>query len=890
MTLCLRNYNCNANVCLTVLLITAALVGTVSANPQPNYIAPQISSQESDGKVIPWSEYRQRIKQQSELPKAPPPVYSPTVNPSVRRSDNFRAPPRKFIPYGSSTVTPEPINSLKAVDNANDSTKPITIYLPPFKSTKPQRKSRILSGTRVQNFQSNDNTPLIGETNRIVHQKFQLNKATTASVPQRPIPATNYSTNSMHLTKGAQNTFSSQREEPAPLQPVTENLFYGGNYPKAPIINGVPNGPPRSIPNGPAAAGVPQYSRLAAAPLSRSFNGPVLPSQNLVDSIFAQSQVRHAPPSFEGLIPTSAVEGAASPNGNALQSILSNGATINQLSNLAKNLLSLPSGNQELFSTVTNALAGISKPAKLTSTAVLPGAAAAAASETSVSTDVAVPTNVAGAHPAHTPDTVDLSGFGTAERAILEAALKNGELDRSMLMEISKDKQRAFKQNTDKLMEWIQQNRPSVSQKDSSQSSLIAAEHLPYYGSYCGGFSSQNNSKFNVNGALWAVDNRRFIVSKFHFRPGSMTENITFWAGPKTITEDTISDIFPSDNGFYIRPEPIDFTVFTVKPITVINATIRGTPRVNTSSTMLNAKNESGTVRKARDAFRDIYEKSLNSIDDSNTVHLSVKGGVVTQDESFGKTVTVTATTVQTTAAVNSGSDITTVSPMSSNDLLTGSTETATMSTISTANTPSTPSQLTSEMVPTPLEWYEGFQPLLLTLPDDKWIKTTYWMSLRNHKKKSNVAAVLIPNGPGFKIPAPAQLNPLSANAFHQLTSGTIKLVDVKTIEVTEFSFSANGVPAWFMVGKEFVPNWNGHIVPIFDRSTNAFDCESLRDYRNETVTLRLPGTLTIKDVFWLSVYSPPRLLDLSKIFVPYREVTLPPDLHGIATPRCVLP
>ncbi|KAK0396910.1 hypothetical protein QR680_001908 [Steinernema hermaphroditum] len=336
-------------------------------------------------------------------------------------------------------------------------------------------------------------------------------------------------------------------------------------------------------------------------------------------------------------------------------------------------------------------------------------------------------------------NTFDLSGFGNAERDILEAAVKNGEVDRNSLMELAKDKQSTIKHNSNKLMEWIQQNRPSVSEKDSTQASLIASEQLPYYGSYCGGFSSQGG-----------------IV----------------------------------------------------------------TPMEGVEEQQTNADLSKGNT------------------------------SLVKSDQTFG----------------------TTVLPDSSNAII--------HDTLSPSASHATSEAASS---PTPLEWYEGFQPLLLTLPDDKWIKTTYWMALRNHKKKSTVAAVLIPNGPAFKIPAPVQLNPFNTNPLHSLSSGTIKLLDIKTIEVTDFCFSANGVAAWFMVGKDIGPNSSGHIVPIFDRNSKSFDCESLRDYRNETVTLRLPGTLTIKDVFWLSVYSPPRLLDLSKQYVPYKDINLPPDLQGTA-------
>ena len=42
--------------------------------------------------------------------------------------------------------------------------------------------------------------------------------------------------------------------------------------------------------------------------------------------------------------------------------------------------------------------------------------------------------------------------------------------------------------------------------------------------------------------------------------------------------------------------------------------------------------------------------------------------------------------------------------------------------------------------------------------------------------------------------------------------------MDTKTIEVTEFTFLSDNLPAWFMVGKEIMPNAKGHIVPIFDK------------------------------------------------------------------------
>lgn len=64
-------------------------------------------------------------------------------------------------------------------------------------------------------------------------------------------------------------------------------------------------------------------------------------------------------------------------------------------------------------------------------------------------------------------------------------------------------------------------------------------------------------------------------------------------------------------------------------------------------------------------------------------------------------------------------------------------------------------------------------------------------------------------------------------------------------------------------------------------RTSEAFDCDSLPDYDNETVTLKLPGHLDIKDVFWFSVFSITKSVSLAHIYLPYNDLQLPPDLKG---------
>lgn len=49
-----------------------------------------------------------------------------------------------------------------------------------------------------------------------------------------------------------------------------------------------------------------------------------------------------------------------------------------------------------------------------------------------------------------------------------------------------------MKQNEERLLEWIQQNRKKVAEEVS-----VSADKLPYYGKYCGSFAGQVNISFS---------------------------------------------------------------------------------------------------------------------------------------------------------------------------------------------------------------------------------------------------------------------------------------------------------------------------------------------------------------------------------------------------------
>ncbi|KAI6240981.1 DM13 domain-containing protein [Aphelenchoides fujianensis] len=504
--------------------------------------------------------------------------------------------------------------------------------------------------------------------------------------------------------------------------------------------------------------------------------------------------------------------------------------------------------------------------AKLTSNAVIQPASALAASEAAekIAPAIAAETLISSARDEDSANSSLklLSILPEEQRTLLAAAIQNGELDGATLAptlsSLLEAKDKGVLRSENKLMEWIQQNRPRAAEREALEgANVIAADKLPYYGRYCGSFGTQNSTKhFNVVGALWAVDERRLIVSKFHFKPGSSSENVTFWAGPANITGNQ-ADMFPSENGFYLRPEPIDLNVFLASKVEVVPA------KVTPISRKIEKDATNGTAAEIEELEEEGGETggrnlSANELPTSQAgLHSSVNLKLTTKTDASTSTTTAAPTTTTTTEK-----------PTTKPEISFGHEANFNRHSASSSN----------EMVP--LDWYAGFQPLLLTLPEGRSVQQLHWVSIFDHKRKESTAVVWIPNGVAFRVPTAVQFRPLTPNGAH-------KVLDTKTIQIENFNLETSPeMPVWFLVGKEIVPHAEGQIVPVFDR--REFDCDSLRDYQNETVTLRLPGSMDIKDVFWFSVFSITKSVSLSQLYLPYNDLQCPPDLLGIATPRCV--
>ncbi|CAD5215196.1 unnamed protein product [Bursaphelenchus okinawaensis] len=556
---------------------------------------------------------------------------------------------------------------------------------------------------------------------------------------------------------------------------------------------------------------LPVYKNVEPAPFPPLSSKP---SNNIVESIFTQSQsnLRHAPPtSFVGLqppispvnpnvIPTPPVD-ALTPLA-ALLGGTGGGSPLETISKLARNLLASPN-SKDLFSSMTKALG--------TSTA---------AEGSKLSSSAIGESSKLGVEETLFSSVKDEEKNGTESviedpEKLLKEAIANGELDPATFLPSKTVKPSA------KIVDWIQQNRPK-------QSVLTAKDKLPYYGKYCGSFiENLKLSSYNVSGALWSIDEKRLLVSKFHFKPTSGSDNVTFWIGP-AVPSNTEADMMPSDNGVYVTAEPVDIRSFVTIEVEEMEAKIRKDTTAITETA--EAEEEDGTTkntvrRMKRDGNTTFPLNFVAKTDGNNNVNLSFKMPLQDAPES----------------------------------------------------------QITMK----PLDWYAGIQPMLITLPGQYTLKNINWISVYDHKAHDQGAMVLLPTDLQFQIPATVTLRPLTPNGPFQISSGKIRLLNTKTIEIQNFTLTTKGVPTWFMVGKDILPHKGGDILPVFNSTSLEFDCTSLRDYNNETVTLRLPGSLNMKDVFWFSVFSITKTTSYAHIYLPYNDLQLPPDLLGVVAPRC---
>ncbi|CAB3411590.1 unnamed protein product [Caenorhabditis bovis] len=844
---------------LILVVFTVFLVIEVSnANEQQQQLRPAA--------IIPWSQYQQRLskakqqmakynEQEGDTPSFP--------NPSLMSIDNNFHENSYFGSYEKPNLLPEHLAPAPSNEASSRTTKLRNVIRPQVRGRLPAEPSDFAKYMKKP------------------EKEYLGSKLRARTMEQTLIPA---EPNSLSKTKATDYRLQNKISTIAIPNGVPMNAAHWEN--------GQPNYRRPAAHAANTFTNTQNFQNLvgseATAPIYEKANS------NIVSSIFSQSQAGSR------LIPTMTQPS----QGQAyFEKMLADGASFEQISKLAKNLLGVggngeggQSGSGGLIEAMTSALRGAARNPP-TSSAVHDGNAeytSAAASRPQPSvlekllSHAAVALNdslkqkqkeeadkalmmkkveeakAAETQPPQRPTKLSkdkenslklLEGMPEEQRKILEKAIISGEIDpeSSAIKNLVKDDmtEESKREKQSRLLEWITSNRPSKPNESSQVS-----DKLPYYGKYLGTFSETPNVKkqLHPSGGLWAVDEKRFIVSKFMFQPGSLlNENVTFWLGPETPSGNILQDIMPSENGFYVQPRPLDVSLFAIDELPAIEAKqrqkvssvtlIEGVPPIVANVSTIRLRR---SVRKP--------------------IELQVEGGVIQLmpgkgDVVDGKNFTEKEETKLSSSSVVIPAGFRLKQPEFDN---------------------------VDQNVPQPLDWYAGFQPLLLTIPGKKTIKDLNWVALRDHKRQETIASILLPNGPLFQLPKVVQLRPLSPNnPTYNISSGSIQIIDIKTMRINNFSFKSDDDLIWFMVGKDIIPNVNGHIVPIFDERRKTFDCQSLKDYHNETITLRLPGQMDMRDVFWFSIFSMKHSISYSHVYLPYHDMTLIPDFSAVATPPC---
>ncbi|KAI5714431.1 hypothetical protein M8J76_016990 [Diaphorina citri] len=159
-----------------------------------------------------------------------------------------------------------------------------------------------------------------------------------------------------------------------------------------------------------------------------------------------------------------------------------------------------------------------------------------------------------------------------------------------------------------------------------------------------------------------------------------------------------------------------------------------------------------------------------------------------------------------------------------------------------------------------------------ITLPDNKKITEIKWFAVYDLTKHNTFGDVYIPEE--FEPPARQIITQLSRRS-HGVSSGSVELIDAKTIIIPEFTYNGAGKDTYFWVGVGPQPSSKG--------------LDPLRIYSNETIQLELPGDLTIFDIDWLSIYDVETGENFGSVIIP-DSPNVPPSLSKTLDYKSALP
>jgi len=168
-----------------------------------------------------------------------------------------------------------------------------------------------------------------------------------------------------------------------------------------------------------------------------------------------------------------------------------------------------------------------------------------------------------------------------------------------------------------------------------------------------------------------------------------------------------------------------------------------------------------------------------------------------------------------------------------------------------------------------------------LKLFDGKKISDIKWLAIYDLTIQENFGDISIPEE--FEPPSPQKLNELSKRS-HEVSSSVVVILDSKTIAIPKCYYDGLGTDTYFWVGVGPQPSVKGFKVP-----DEKGYLSPLRKYTEEDVIIRLPGTLTVFEIDWFSIFNLETNENYGSIIIP-EDLNVPPSLLKIIPSTSSLP
>ncbi|XP_046462387.1 protein Skeletor, isoforms B/C-like isoform X2 [Daphnia pulex] len=191
----------------------------------------------------------------------------------------------------------------------------------------------------------------------------------------------------------------------------------------------------------------------------------------------------------------------------------------------------------------------------------------------------------------------------------------------------------------------------------------------------------------------------------------------------------------------------------------------------------------------------------------------------------------------------------------------------------------SRPSPIQGTIIPYPAD-YQGKEPpvlgrydnkdVLLKLPLGVKVRDLRWLSVWCRRFAVDFGSVLFPAD--LDPPKPRILSEFKRLA-HGLRSGSVTILDAKTIYIPNLHYDGAAPDAFFWVGSGTEPNAQGIKVP-----NELGDFNVLRGYQGEDIEIQLPGDLTVHDISWLSLWCIRFKENFGHVMIP-KDLDVPPAL-----------